>query len=179
LSTDEVECRRGFKPAGISLVNRPRFVIAIVLGALMLSCSEKSEREEEIEKQRPPEDKIADDCVAFLRATRATAGQGAGNDCPTCPPEGMEVLSFRQMKIDRLSCASDACEVAVTISAVFNPGRGETIGGGLTAWITPEQRAEYLRGDPPKGDQNYRVKVTYKRTGDSWRAIEFDKADGK
>jgi hypothetical protein len=47
----------------------------------------------------------------------------------------------------------------------------------LTAWISQEQRLQYLNGHPPQGDQLYRVKITYKRTAGAWRAIEFDKAD--
>jgi hypothetical protein len=67
----------------------------------------------------------------------------------------------------------------VTIRASFNPGAGERIAGGLTAWISPEQRSEYLSGRMPSGEQVYRVKITYKRRGEAWRAIEFDRADLK
>jgi hypothetical protein len=38
---------------------------------------------------------------------------------------------------------------------------------------------EFLRGQTPTGDQLYRVKITYRRTGEAWRAIEFDRADAK
>jgi hypothetical protein len=53
--------------------------------------------------------------------------------------EGLEVLAFRQMQTDRISCSGDTCTVSVTIRASFNPGAGERIAGGLTAWISPEQ----------------------------------------
>ena len=158
------------------LVNTRRLVLAFVLSAIAVSCSE-SEREEELEKRQPAEDKIAEDCVAFVRATKATSGSVPGANCPTCPADGIEVLIFRQMKTDKVSCSGETCQITVTIRAVFNPGRGDSIGGGLTAWIAPGQRAEYLRGQAPEGEQNYRVKIIYKRTGEKWRAIEFDKAD--
>jgi hypothetical protein len=60
---------------------------------------------------------------------------------------------------------------------VFNSGPAGTITGGLTAWIPQEQRLQYSNGHAPEGEQVYRVKITYKRTEDTWRAIEFDKAD--
>ena len=81
------------------------------------------------------------------------------------------------MKLDRISCAGSTCEVAVTLRASFNPGQSGTIGGGLAAWISPEQRTEYLNGRTPNTEQLYPVKIIYKRTGDEWRAVEFDKAD--
>ncbi len=126
---------------------------------------------------QPAEDEIAEDCVAFLRATKVGPAQPASGDCVGCSAEGTEVLAFQQMQMNRISCSATACEVAVTIRASFNPGSGETIGGGLTAWIPAEQRSEYLRGHTPPGEQAYRVKIIYKRTGNAWRAIEFDKAN--
>ena len=66
--------------------------------------------------------------------------------------------------------------MAVTIHAVFNPGSGETVTGGLTAWIPPEQRNAYLSGHTPSGEQVYHVHITYKRRGEAWRAVEFDRA---
>lgn len=81
------------------------------------------------------------------------------------------------MRVDRISCSDNNCDVVVTLRAAFNPGPAGTISGGLTAWIPQEQRLAYLNGHAPEGEQSYRVKITYKRTGDAWRAIEFDKAD--
>jgi hypothetical protein len=69
--------------------------------------------------------------------------------------------------------------VLVTIRAVFNPGAGETIAGGLTAWIPLEQRSAYLSGHPPSGEQAYHVQITYKLRGTAWRAVEFDRASGR
>ena len=86
------------------------------------------------------------------------------------------MFTFRHMKTDSVSCSGDMCSVVVTIRAVFNPGSGETIAGGLTAWIPPEQRREYLSGRTPSGEQVYRVQITYKLRGGAWRAIEFDRA---
>jgi hypothetical protein len=114
--------------------------------------------------------------VAFLRATKV-APEARGTDCPGCAAEGAEVFAFREMKMERISCSDDSCQVSVSVRAVFNQGPAGTITGGLTAWIPPEQRLEFSKGHAPEGDQVYRVKITYKRTGDAWRAIEFDKAD--
>jgi hypothetical protein len=112
----------------------------------------------------------------LLRSTKVIPAQGARTDFPECPAGGTDVLSFRQMNTDAISCAGDTCNLVVTIRAVFNPGSGEKIAGGLTAWIPPEQRSAYLGGHPPSGDQMYRVQITYKRRGDEWRAVEFDRA---
>ena len=136
---------------------------------------EKKEAVKEETEKQPREDEIAEDCLAFLRATRIFPKTAA--DCPGCSAEGTEVLAFRQMRMDQISCSPDNCEVAVTLRAVFNPAPAGTISGGLTAWIPQEQRLEYLNGHPPEGEQVYRVKIIYKRTGEAWRAIEFDKAD--
>lgn len=81
------------------------------------------------------------------------------------------------MKTDRVSCSNGTCEVAVTIRCSFNPGAGERFAGGLTAWIPPEQQSDYLHGNTPSDEQAYRVKISYQRTGQAWRAIEFDRAD--
>jgi hypothetical protein len=86
------------------------------------------------------------------------------------------VLAFRHMKTDSVSCSGDTCTVLVTIRAVFNPGAGETIARGLTAWISPEQRSAYLSRHTPSGEQAYHVQITYKRRGEAWRAVEFDRA---
>lgn len=143
--------------------------------------SRESEREsadaEDKTELQPHEDEIAEDCVDFVRATKAAPAANASDDCPGCSSEATEVLRIQQVKTDRISCAPAACEVDVTIGAFFNPGAGESIGGGLTGWISPEQTTEYLRGHPPAGEQIYHVRIIYKRLGDEWRAIEFDRAN--
>ena len=47
--------------------------------------------------------------------------------------------------------------------------------GGLVGWISPEQRAQWLHGQTAAGEQIYHVKITYRRTGKDWRAVEFDR----
>lgn len=171
------------------------FVIAIMSG----SCSERStqdqdkdakpsesprdlvrESEAETEERegelQPPEDKIGEDCVAFVRSTKVVPARAASADCPTCPAGGTDVFSFRQMKTDAVSCSGDTCKVVVTMRAVFNAASGESLAGGLTAWIPPEQRSAILRGEAPAGEQVYRAQITYRRRGDAWRAIEFERA---
>lgn len=86
------------------------------------------------------------------------------------------MLSFRYMKTDAVSCSGDTCTVVVTIRAVFNPGSGETMTGGLTAWIPAEQRSAYLKGQTISGEQTYRIQISYTRRGAAWRAAEFDRA---
>ena len=171
-----------------------RSISVIVLAAIMIAgCSDHSAPDRDTDsaapeapaespratgsqhQPQPPEAKIAQDCLAFVRSTKVVRAQGASTDCPECPPGGTDVLSFREMKIDAISCAADTCNVVVTIRAVFNPGSGATLGGGLTAWIPPEQRNEYLSGRTPSSDQTYRVRITYKRRGETWRAVEFDR----
>lgn len=138
---------------------------------------ESAQGEEELQ---PREDDIGEDCVAFVRATKALPAPAGNGDCPTCLAAGAEVLRFRAMKTDRISCANDACDVDVTILASFNPnGSGDTITGGLTAWIPPEQRQEYLSGRAPDEERAYRVKITYKLRGETWRAVEFVPADAE
>jgi hypothetical protein len=139
--------------------------------------AEKKEAGKEETEERPHEDEMAEDCVAFLRATKIFPK--TATDCAGCSAEGTEILAFRQMRMDRISCSADTCEVAVTLRAVFNPAPAGTITGGLTAWISQEQRLQYLNGHPPEGEQVYRVKITYRRTGEGWRAIEFDRADSQ
>ena len=169
---------------------------ALIVGAAIIatSCSEKPapDREkqsntpettrtpkpevaEHEDEREPREDKIGEDCAAFVRATRIVPAQTPPAECPGCPAEGAEALSFRQMKKDGISCSGDTCTVLVTLTVSFNPARGERITGGLTAWISPEQRSEYLSGRTPPGEQAYRVKITYQRRGESWHASEFDR----
>jgi hypothetical protein len=167
-----------------------RIVLILVAGIITASCSEKSASEKHSEVKResdsmaakeedesqPHEDEIEEHCVAFVRSTKAVSAQTPAAGCPGCPPAGAEVLAFRRMKTDRISCSGDTCSVLVTLRVSFNPGAGERMAGGLTAWISPEQRNAYLSGQTPSGEQAYRVQITYKRRGEEWRAIEFDRA---
>jgi hypothetical protein len=180
-------------------MNIRRAALIFVAGIITASCSEKSapdrekdantseapheparelvrESEVETDELQPGEDKIGEDCVAFVRSTKVVPARAASTDCPGCPAGGTDVLSFRHIKTDAVSCSGDTCTVVVTIRAVFNPGAGETIAGGLTAWIPPEQRSAYLSGHTPSGEQVYRVQITYKRRAEEWRAVEFDRA---
>jgi hypothetical protein len=172
--------------------------LIVVAGIIAASCSEKSAPDQDKhpstpqatrepgpqvadgeDEPRPREDEIGEDCVAFVRSTRIVPARTPTANCPECPAEGAELLAFRQMQTDRISCSGDTCTVFVTVRVSFSPGAGETIAGGLTAWISPEQRSEYLSGRPPSGEQSYRVKIIYKRRGEGWRAAEFDRADLK
>lgn len=165
-------------------MNPRRGALLFLLAVMTASCSEKSassKSEPETQKSeaetQPREDEIAEDCVTFVRATKVVSEQTPGAECAGCSKEGGEVLTFRQMHMDRVSCSANSCEVRVTLRASFNPGPGGTVTGGLTAWISQEQRQAYRNGHAPEGEQDYAVKIIYKRTGESWRAIEFDKAD--
>ena len=157
-------------------------VLILTAGFAFAACSEKStppkaqsESENKENKSEPGEDEIAEDCVAFVQATKVDPANSI--DCPGCSVERSSALAFRQMHLDRILCTGISCEATVTLRAVFNPTASGTISGGLTAWISPEQRQEFLNGHPPADEQVYRVKITYKRTGEAWRAIEFDRAD--
>ena len=155
-------------------MNARRAALILVAGLVIASCSEKPKSESKESESQPREDEIAEDCVAFVRATKVAPAQA---ECAGCSNEGAEVLAFQQLHTDRVSCSAAACEVTVTLRASFNSGTKGTISGGLTGWIPPEQRQNYLNGRTPEGEQVYRVKIIYKRTGEEWRAIEFDKAD--
>ena len=177
-------------------INIRRAALIFVAGFITASCSEKRtpdrekdaseasrellrESEVQTEKLQPGEDKIGEDCVAFVRSTKVIPARAASAGCPGCPAGGTDVLAFRHMKTDSISCSGDTCTVLVTIRAVFNPGAGETIAGGLTAWIPPEQRSAYLSGHTPSREQVYRVQIIYKRRAEEWRAVEFDRAPGE
>jgi hypothetical protein len=168
-------------------INIRRAAFIFVAGILTAACSEKSapdrdkdemvrESEAETEERQPGEDEIAEDCAAFVRSTKAVPARAASADCPGCPAAGTSILAFRGMKTDSVSCSGDSCTVVVTIRAMFNPGSGDTIAGGLTAWIPPETRSAYLRGQTPPDEQVYRVRIFYKRRGEAWLAVEFDRA---
>ena len=171
-----------------------RCVLIILVPAMITaSCSEKSAIEKHSEMKREPDpvvakvddesqphqEEIEEHCVAFVRSTKVVSAQTPTADCPGCPSAGAEVLAFRQMKTDRISCSGDTCNVLVTIRVSFNPAAGERMAGGLTAWISPGERNAYLSGQTPSGEQAYRVQITYKRYGEEWRAIEFDRASGE
>lgn len=141
------------------------------------SKEERGDRSEAKGELQPLDDEIAEDCVAFLRSTKTVPANGAKADCPQCPvnPEEKEVLKFDAIQVDRVTLSESTCEILVTIHATFNPSTRESIAGGLTAWISPEQRAKYLEGEVPSGPQVYKVKVIYRRSGKRWRAVEFDR----
>jgi hypothetical protein len=180
-------------------MNIRRVALIFFASLITASCSEKSvgtneakpgpdvatpkeERANESEapgetELSPPEDEIAEDCVAFLRSTKTVPAHSANPDCPQCPAttEEKEVLKFGAIQVDRVTRSESTCEILVTIHATFNPSPRESITGGLTAWISPEQRAKYLLGEIPPGQQVYKVKVIYRRSGKRWRAVEFDR----
>ncbi|MEP6604111.1 MAG: hypothetical protein ABJB69_09205 [Spartobacteria bacterium] len=181
------------KPLPFVLMNIAR--VTLIFAALIaISCSEKSvpgpnekikpsqeiaaqssEAKEESELA-PPEDEIAEDCVAFLRSTKTVPANPANADCPQCDAnaEAKEVLKFDSIKVDRTKCSESTCEIDVTIRATFNPSPPGVIAGGLTGWISPERRAQYSHGQTPSGAQTYQVKVTYRRAATGWRAVEFN-----
>ncbi|MFL6520534.1 MAG: hypothetical protein ACJ8NS_09980 [Chthoniobacterales bacterium] len=156
--------------------------IALLFGACLMTaaCSEKPEAERESKSEeneaKPHEDEIAEDCVAFVRSTKVVPPTP---ECAGCTGDTREALAFQQIKVDRISYAGPACEVTVTLKASFVPGPGGTISGGLAAWISPEQRQAFLSGHAPEGEQLYPVKITYRREGEEWRPVEFDRADAK
>jgi hypothetical protein len=170
-----------------------RVVFILVAGVIIASCSKESGSDKQSETKReskplvareddesqPHEEEIEEHCVAFVRSTKVVSAQKPTAGCSECPAGGAEVFAFRQMKTDRISCSGDTCNVLVRIRVSFNPGAGERIAGGLTAWISPEQRNAYLAGQTPSGEQAYRVQIIYKRRGEMWQAIEFDRASGE
>ncbi|HEX4630179.1 MAG TPA: hypothetical protein VH188_04375 [Chthoniobacterales bacterium] len=144
------------------------------------SCSEKPEPKRESKgeenESKPREDEIAEDCVAFVRSTKVLPSTP---ECAGCTGDSREALAFRQIKVDRMSCAGAACEITVTLRAAFHAGPSGTIAGGLAGWLSPEQRQAFLSGHAPEGEQLYPVKITYRRNGEEWRPVEFDRADPK
>src|ERR1051325_2377018 len=81
-------------------INIRRVALIFVVGIIIASCSEKlapdrekekSEssrelvRESEVETKelRPGEDKITQDCVAFVGATKVVPARAASTDCPS------------------------------------------------------------------------------------------------
>ena len=138
--------------------------------------SEGDSKKEE-SKAAPESEEIGEDCVAFLRATKAVPAQPESTDCPTCPGSSatVEVLQFERFEIGKVSLSGSNCEVSVRIHAQFNPSSGGAIVGGLTGWISPAQKEQYAQGKAPSGPQVYKVKVIYQRRDGRWQAIEFDR----
>ena len=129
----------------------------------------------EEDESQPDSDQIGEDCVGFVRATRTVSGDGKNSECPECPAQGNEVLKFEAAKVERVSPSGPGCEVDVAIRATFNPSTSREITGGLVGWIPAEQRTQYLRGLIPSGQQVYHVTITYRREGDEWQAVEFER----
>ncbi len=158
-------------------INIRRAALIFVAGIITASCSEKSpDREKDVNASEAPREVVRESEVETAEGGDEPQARAAATDCPGCPAGGTSVLAFRGVQTDAVSCSDDTCTVVVTIRAVFNPGSGETVAGGLTAWIPPEQRNGYLSGHTPSGEQVYRVRITYKRRGAAWRAVEFDRA---
>jgi hypothetical protein len=176
-------------------INIYRAALILVASIITASCSEKSPSDGEKDvnapeasemktgqdgdESQPEKDEIEEDCAAFVSSTKAVPTRAPATNCAECPAGGTAVLAFRGVTTDAVSCSSDTCSAVVTIRAVYNPGSGERLAGGLTAWIPPEQRSAYLSGHTPSGEQVYRVKITYKLRGGAWRAVEFDRAPVK
>ncbi len=157
-----------------SAADREKNVNASKAPSEMVGESEMKAAEDGGESQ-PDKDDIEEDCARFVGSTKVISAQSAATDCPGCRAEGTAVLAFRGVKTDSVSCSGDTCTVVVTIRAVYNPGSGERFSGGLTAWIPPEQRNAYSSAHAPSGEQTYRVQITYKHRGATWRAVEFDR----
>src|ERR1700732_4799208 len=106
------------------VVNIRRAALIFVAGIITASCSEKSapdrgndantseaprelvrESEVETDELQPGEDKIGEDCVAFVRSTKVVSARTASTDCPGCPAGGTDMLTFRNMKTDAVSCS--------------------------------------------------------------------------
>jgi hypothetical protein len=135
----------------------------------------ENSREREEKGTQPSDDDIVEDCHGFTWMTKAKPAKTTNADCPQCPSnaEGTDALRFQGAKIDRVSCAGDTCEVAVSIHASFNPSTGGTITGGLTGCIPVEQRDQYSRGQTPTGEQVYHLDITYRKEGESWRLVDY------
>ncbi|MEP6808745.1 MAG: hypothetical protein ABI992_00755 [Chthoniobacterales bacterium] len=136
----------------------------------------EDEAKEKTAEAAPETEEIGEDCVAFLRSTKATPLHAQNTDCPHCPSDAaVEVLRFDDFTVEHIKPSPTTCEVIVAIKAQFNPSAGGRIGGGLTGWITPEQREQYERGETPTEQQIYHVRIFYRHTGAVWKAIEFDR----
>jgi len=65
---------------------------------------EKTEAENDLQ---PREDEIAEDCVAFVRATKVVPAQSPKADCVNCAAvaEATEILAFQEFRVDRMGGA--------------------------------------------------------------------------
>lgn len=169
-------------------VNILRLALISLATLVTASCSKQSDSgskeateaevtspEREESKSQPSADDIVQDCYTFVWLTKATLARKTSADCPQCPSteEAIHVLKFEGAKVERVSCTEENCEIAVSISASFNPSKGGTISGGLTGWIPLEQREQYSRGQTPSGKKEYHVKIIYSRKEGGWRPVEF------
>lgn len=175
------------------------YVLAVIVAVLMLSCSEKRsateaaeeksseqakakslrehDADEEENETQPEAPDVVEDCIAFLRLTKAGPNDAGAGQCPTCPASdsGVEVLTVRDVKVNKIECAGESCEVDATLRVVFNESHGGEIRGGLTGWITPGQKEEYAKGKTPAGEQIYKLKINYRHDEIGWKAVEFEK----
>ena len=86
-------------------INIRRAALIFVAGIITASCSKKPppdrekdaseasrelvrESEVKTEELQPGEDKIGEDCVAFVRSTKVVPARAASADCPGCPAGG-------------------------------------------------------------------------------------------
>src|ERR1700710_1519925 len=76
------------------------------------SPEEAASSVEEERKEAPEPDQIGEDCVAFLRATRAVPAQQGSGVCPQCPTgdNNAEVLQFQSFKIGKIAPAGGSCQ---------------------------------------------------------------------
>lgn len=177
-------------------------ILFVALSLIWTSCSEKSTtvasgkseksvgdqsqqeaapnaNEAEENDRAPDSDQIGEDCVAFLRATRAVPAKRDSGACPECPTSDNdpEVLQFVSFKIKKITGGEESCRADVVIQAQFNPSSGGIVAGGLVGWIPLAERKDYALGKTPSGARTYKVGVVYKREGGVWRPIEFDQAE--
>ena len=157
--------------------------VALATSSVRKAAADAAEREV-LEKQAsgetevaPGKNEVTEDCIAFVGRTKS-AVKDANGACPTCPAgsEMTDVFAVKEITVDKVSCAGDSCEAAATIRAIFNSSTGHPIVGGLVGWIQEKDRMKWLKGETPAAEQAYKVKITYRREGDEWRAIEFDRA---
>lgn len=138
----------------------------------------EQEQEEAENELQPDNEQIGEDCIGFVSATRAIPPNHDSAPCPQCPADtsANEVLNPENLHIDQVSPEGPTCEVIATITASFRPSTGGAITGGLIGWMSPEQKEQYAQGKTPPGQQTYKVRITYRREGDEWRAVEFERA---
>ena len=169
--------REALRASTTSLGMRVAVLVILAIGALV-ACSPKKTADDVENESRPADDEIAQDCVAFLRATKLVPPADSPSECPGCASAStaVEAVTFQGFNLNHIACSESTCEVRVAIIGAFNPGTG-TVVDGLAGWISPEQRAAYLRGAAPSGSQSFAIKITYKRADAAWRAVEFERAE--